>query len=132
RLPVAADRRPGGGGRGYYRRGPPRRPRQQTQQQDSQGEDRSEGNEGEGDGEQVDRRRPRQPRRRGGNSGRRFNRRGPPRKSEVHVLFITHVFLLSDWVTVILNGPYLHSYSAYFAYTNSPHGKILFCLVLMH
>ena len=46
-LCVAADRRPGGGGgRGYYRRGPPRRPRQQ-QAQDSQGEDKSEGNEGE-------------------------------------------------------------------------------------
>lgn len=46
-LCVAADRRPGGGGggRGYYRRGPPRRPRQQAQ--DSQGEDKSEGNEGE-------------------------------------------------------------------------------------
>lgn len=42
---VIADRRPGGGGRGYYRRGPPRRPRQQ-QAQDSQGEDKSEGNEG--------------------------------------------------------------------------------------
>ena len=46
-MTSAADRRPGGGGggRGYYRRGPPRRPRQQAQQ-DSQGEEKSEGNEG--------------------------------------------------------------------------------------
>ena len=46
-FPGAADRRPGGGGggRGYYQRGPQRRPRQQAQ--DSQGEDKSEGNEGE-------------------------------------------------------------------------------------
>ena len=43
-LTATADRRPGGGGRGYYRRGPPRRPRQPAQ--DSQGEDKSEGNEG--------------------------------------------------------------------------------------
>ena len=90
-----ADRRPNG--RRYYRRrGPPRQPRQT--QQDSQGEDKTEGTEGgqnmehitnfikcvssssgEGEGEQVDRRRSRGPPR------RRFRRyrRGPRRNEEV-------------------------------------------------
>lgn len=43
-LPGAADRRPNGR-RFYYRRGPPRQ-RRQTQQ-DSQGEDKTEGTEGD-------------------------------------------------------------------------------------
>lgn len=49
---------------------------------------------GEGEGEQVDRRRPRQqPRRRGGYSGRRF-RRGPPRKTEVRHIFLVPLISL--------------------------------------
>lgn len=73
----APDRRPNGR-RSYYR-GPrrgPRRPRPPPQ--DSQGEDKTEGTEGEGEGEQVDRRR-----RRGPPRNRRWGyRRGPPRRSE--------------------------------------------------
>jgi hypothetical protein len=88
-----ADRR---SNRRYYgRRGPPR-PRQT--QQDSQGEDKTEGTEGEnvllakccvfstwlyigeGSGEQIDRRRPRGPPRR---RFRRFRRRGPRKDEEV-------------------------------------------------
>ena len=47
---------------------------------------------GEGEQDQVDRRRPRQPRRRGGGVGRRF-RRGPPRKPEVHIHCVAHLII---------------------------------------
>lgn len=74
----APDRRPNGR-RPYYRgrRAPLRRPR--LPPQDSQGEDKTEGTEGEGEGEPVDRRRRRGPPR----NKRRFGyRRGPPRNDE--------------------------------------------------
>lgn len=87
---IVADRR---NRRFYRRRGPPRQPR--PTQQDSQGEDKTEGTEGvmqdlfylvvqhdsvcigEGSGEQIDRRRPRGPRRRFRN-----RRGGPPRRTD--------------------------------------------------
>lgn len=74
----APDRRPNGR-RPFYRgaRRAPRRPRPPPQ--DSQGEDKTEGTEGEGESEQVDRRRRRGPPR----TRRRWSyRRGPSRRSE--------------------------------------------------
>ena len=61
----------------FRRRGPPRRPRYQPQ--DSQGED-NEGSEGEAEGDQVDRRRPRGPRRGGFGYRGGYRPRGPPRR----------------------------------------------------
>jgi len=76
----APDRRPNGR-RPYYRGGrrAPRRPRPPPQ--DSQGEDKTEGTEGEGESEQVDRRRRRGPPRNRRRWGGGY-RRGPPRRSE--------------------------------------------------